>query len=403
MSEHEIRGARIQRLLRLALGLFFVGVLILAPPEGLRGLCWLVVGCHAVWSGAIGALVNAADARWVHYVWLGLFVDVFTLVALTLIADRSATTWTAHILLTGFFLVPLIAAAQLNPWICAAIAAPSVAVHLVSGLAIRHSSAEPVSSEVLSTAVLAAVSLGCVLLSQLQRSRVATITTLLEQQTTLLGEMVRVEQREQRALAETLHDGALQYVLAARQDLDGVADGEPGALDRVELGLAEASRLLRSIMTQLHPAVVDAAGLLPALHDLAATLQARRPLTVNVYTHNWDDTLRTPVDELLLSTARELMTNIAKHAQATAVRIELGRESGEARLRVADNGRGMSSVDLDARLVAGHLGLASRRIRLEAAGGGIQFNAADPRGTIVDVTVPLATDVWSPSPVQAKP
>jgi len=207
--------------------------------------------------------------------------------------------------------------------------------------------------------------------------------------TALLAEMVRVEQREQRELAETLHDGALQYILAARHDLEGAADGEPGALERIEVALSESSRLLRSIMTQLHPAVVETAGLLPALRDLAETLRARRQLTVDVHTCDWDDTLRTPVDELVLSTARELVTNIAKHAGASQVRVTLTRESGQVRLQVADDGRGMDGVDLQARLVSGHLGLASRRIRLEAAGGSLRFSPADPHGTIVDVTVPL--------------
>jgi two-component system NarL family sensor kinase len=75
--------------------------------------------------------------------------------------------------------------------------------------------------------------------------------------------------------------------------------------------------------------------------------------------------------------------------------IELARETGTARLRVADDGVGMAGVDLDARLGAGHLGVASRRIRLEAAGGRITFHHADPHGTIVDVEVPLDASISS--------
>jgi len=389
LTEHEYRGARVQRVLRVLLGLFLVGVLLFAPPEGGLALCWLVVACYGVWSGAVGFLIKAADARSLRYVWLALFVDMFTLVVLTLIADRSATTETAPLLLTGFFLIPVIAAAQLKPWICMVVSAPAVLVYLVSSLAIRDENFEPVSSVLLRSAVLVVVGLGCVLLSRLQRSRVATITQLLDERSALLAEMVQLEQREQRQLAETLHDGALQYVLAARQELESVEDGDPEAVGRVDLALGESSRLLRSIMTQLHPAVVETAGLLPALRDLAEALQTRRQLTARLQTRDWEDALRTPVDELLLSTARELVTNIAKHAEATQVRIELSREAGHAKLLVADDGRGMSGVDLDAKLGAGHLGLASRRIRVEAAGGSMRFTPAEPHGTVVDVTVPL--------------
>ena len=394
LIEHAFRGARIQRILRLLLGLFFVAVLIFQPPDQHLALCWLVVICYALWSLAVGALIRAGGVRSLHYAWLALFVDVVTVAALTLIADSSAQqSWAPYLLINGFFLVPVIAAAQLNPWISAIVAVPAVLVYLVASLLIRNVDADPISEIVLRTGLLAVVAIGCVLLSRVQRSRVSTIARLLDERNDLLAEMVTIEQREQRDLAETLHDGALQYVLAARQELEALDEGDPQAMERIDLALAETSRLLRSTMTQLHPAVVDTAGLLPALRDLVETVNARGQLSAELQTRNWDDSLRTPMDELLLTTARELVTNVVKHAQARTVSIELAREAGTATLRVSDDGVGMAGVDLDARLGAGHLGVASRRIRLEAAGGRITFNPADPHGTIIDVDVPLDASV----------
>ena len=394
LIEHAFRGARIQRILRLLLGLFFVAVLIFQPPDQHLALCWLVVICYALWSLAVGALIRAGGVRSLHYAWLALFVDVVTVAALTLIADSSAQqSWAPYLLINGFFLVPVIAAAQLNPWISAIVTVPAVLVYLVASLLIRNVDADPISEIVLRTGLLAVVAIGCVLLSRVQRSRVSTIARLLDERNDLLAEMVTIEQREQRDLAETLHDGALQYVLAARQELEALDEGDPQAMERIDLALAETSRLLRSTMTQLHPAVVDTAGLLPALRDLVETVNARGQLSAELQTRNWDDSLRTPMDELLLTTARELVTNVVKHAQARTVSIELAREAGTATLRVSDDGVGMAGVDLDARLGAGHLGVASRRIRLEAAGGRITFSPADPHGTIVDVDVPLDASV----------
>jgi two-component system NarL family sensor kinase len=398
LVEHAFRGARIQRILRLLLGLFFILVLILQPPDIHLAVCWLVVISYFVWTLAVGVFTRAGGVRALRFSWLALFVDVITVAALTLITDSSAErTWAPYVLINAFFVVPVIAAAQLNPWICAVVAAPAVLVYLLSSLAIRHVDADPISEILLRTGLLATVGLGCVLLSRVQRSRVSTIARLLDERTDLLAEMVTIERREQRELAETLHDGALQYVLAARQELEAVDDGDPEAVERIDLALAETSRLLRSTMTQLHPAVVDSAGLLPALRDLLATVNARGQLSAELQTQNWDDDLRTPIDELLLTTARELITNVVKHAQARTVVVELAREAGTATLRVSDDGVGMSGVDLDARLGAGHLGVASRRIRLEAAGGRISFRNADPHGTIVDVEVPLDTTDLSAS------
>ncbi len=156
LIEHAFRGAHIQRILRLLLGLFFVGVLIFQPPDQHLALCWLVVICYALWSIAVAALVRAAGVRSLHYAWLALFVDVFTVAALTLIADSSAQqSWAPYLLINGFFVVPVIAAAQLNPWISAIVAVPAVLVYLVSSLVIRKVDADPISEIVLRTGLLA--------------------------------------------------------------------------------------------------------------------------------------------------------------------------------------------------------------------------------------------------------
>jgi len=104
LIEHACRGARIQRILRLLLGLFFVAVLIFQPPDRHLAVCWLVVICYGLWSIAVGALIRAGGVRSLRYTWLALFVDVITVAALTLIADSSAErTWAPYLLINGFF------------------------------------------------------------------------------------------------------------------------------------------------------------------------------------------------------------------------------------------------------------------------------------------------------------
>jgi two-component system NarL family sensor kinase len=397
LLDHFYRGARIQRVLRLVLVAFFVATLLWVPPNDSRVLSWLIVACYAAWSLAIGVLVEAASVRVASYVWLSLFVDVLATAALTLVSDSSAAvTWTAYVVVNGLFLIPVVAAAQLNAWASAVVSAVAVASYVGSSLATRHvNDDEPWSVLVLRTAVLAAVGLGAVLLSRLQRHRVLAIGRLAEDRRELVDQLVVVEERERRDLAEHLHDGALQYVLAARQDLEDVGT-DPVAAERVDHALGEAIALLRSTLTQLHPAVVHEAGLLPALRDLTDGLARRSPLDVRLRTEGWDDETRTAADGLLLGTARELVTNVAKHARATRVEVALtleGDSSGprQARLVVTDDGVGLGDTDLAGRLREGHLGLASRRIHVEAVGGSLRVEAVEPHGTRVDVRVPVTT------------
>ena len=75
----------------------------------------------------------------------------------------------------------------------------------------------------------------------------------------LLDDLVHLEERESRELSERLHDGALQYVLAARLDLDDVrGSGNEEAVDRIERALAESTRMLRSTVSEFNPAVLEA-------------------------------------------------------------------------------------------------------------------------------------------------
>lgn len=381
-------AASIRRWLRVILVGFLVTVLIAVPPAQHAWLCWILVACYLAWSLAIYARSRGDLAPRVLLV--SLFVDLSALTALTVLTDLSAaSSWTPFLVMNGFFLIPLIAATQLSPALCAAVSVPTVLIYLASGLAIEDAGAEPVSYVLLQTLILAAVALGAVLLSRLHRSRTARITELLDDRNALLNSIIDLEGRERRSLAEALHDGALQYVLGARHELDNLAPADPQAAERIDEALTESARLLRGTMSLLHPAALAATGLVPALRDLIETTGQRSGLTVTLVTDGWSDGDRTGADELLLFSARELLGNVVKHAEATAVLVELGKDDQLARLVITDDGRGLGDVDLHERLAEGHLGLASRRARLKAFGGSLELRDAQPHGTVATVVVPL--------------
>jgi two-component system NarL family sensor kinase len=293
----------------------------------------------------------------------------------------------------GFFLLPIIAAAQLSPLVCGVVSTLAVVTYLATSAATHHDGTEPWSALALRTGLLGVLGLGCVLLSLVQRHRVLAISALATDRSRLVDELVDVEDRERQDLAEHLHDGALQYVLAARHDLEDVA-ADSVAADRVHHALGEAVRMLRSTLTQLHPVVLQEAGLLPALRDLSQDVARRGQLDVQLVADGWADATRTPVDQLLLGTARELLTNVVKHADAGSVVVDLSQQvlpdrRRIARLVVTDDGNGLAAEDLGDRLRAGHLGLASRRIHVEAVGGRLDIGPALPNGTRVEVVLPL--------------
>jgi len=387
--EHAARGVRLQLLLRVVLAVFVAVTVGVVPPVQGATACYAIVAAYAVWVVGFAAWARRGGPQVARWAWLALFVDLLVLASLTLVAGVAADeSWTATVLVNGFFLIPALAATQLRPDVCIAVVVPTVLVYLASSIATQTANDEPWASIALRTVVLAGVGAACVGLTRIQQSRVQTIGALLRDRTGLLDDLVHLEERERRDLSEQLHDGALQYVLAARQDLDDLRGGSnPEAGARVEHALGETSRLLRSTVTELHPAVLEHAGLAQALHGLAEA-QSRGDRAVEIELGAWPERVRTPVDSLLYGAARELLANAVKHAAASSVQLRLGLYGESARLVVADNGSGIPDGALAESLERGHIGLHSQRLRVQAAGGDLTIVPGRPSGTVVTVEVP---------------
>ena len=312
------------------------------------------------------------------------------------VAERHS--WTADTLVAGFVLIPLLAATQLRPLLCVEVSLCTLVMYVAASFATRSANGEPVSAILLRTSTVAALGAGCVGLCFVQRSRVMMIAGLAHERAELLAELLTVGQRERARLSEELHDGALQYVLAARHDLDDLdPDAEPAVSARIDHALTAASRMLRTMVSELHPAVLHEVGLSSALSELATREAARSHAALDLDLTGWPGR-RTRVDDLLFITARELLTNVSKHADAAQVAVSLRSEGGWARLAVADDGVGVDGSQLSDRLAQGHIGLATMRTRVTAAGGTLLIEPGESGGTSVTVTVPLEVEDPIPLP-----
>jgi signal transduction histidine kinase len=206
------------------------------------------------------------------------------------------------------------------------------------------------------------------------------------ERTRLLADALGAEERERRALAEALHDHALQNLFSARHELEEAAEtiAHP-ALDRADAAVAETIRQLRDAVFELHPYVLEEAGLKAALRSIAQQAASRASLAIQLdlrYEH------RHPRERLMFSVGRELLSNVVRHADASKVSVRLVERAHELELTVEDDGCGFPPERLTERLADGHVGLASQRFRLETAGGSMVIAAAPGRGTRVEVRLP---------------
>ncbi len=222
-----------------------------------------------------------------------------------------------------------------------------------------------------------------------RRTAEAEIAELSAARGRLVVQALDGEERARRRISETLHDGALQELLSARVDLFGLRGGDEAAIAGAQERLGAIIRRLREVMSALHPTVLHYGGLDAALHAVADEQAGASGFEAHVEV---DPAATGTRDALLLSVARELLTNAAHHADATRVQVTVRRENDAIVLEVLDDGVGLTGYRVAEAFGEGRIGLASCRERMEAVGGSFSLTTAPGAGLRVRASAPAGGD-----------
>ncbi len=197
-------------------------------------------------------------------------------------------------------------------------------------------------------------------------------------------------ENETRRLAHVLHDEAGQMLAAVYIALDGAVGRLPAAqrepFTTVRALLAGVEGQLRRLSHELRPTILDDMGLRPALEYLAEGIQQRYGIAIAV-AGSAGPRLPPALETALYRAAQEALNNIAKHAGATQVRIELQHSAGAVEMTVRDNGKGFEPSQCHHN----HgLGLAGMRERLHGVGGELAIHSAPGEGTELRIHATLS-------------
>jgi two-component system NarL family sensor kinase len=345
----------------------------------------LVLGAFAVWAAAVLALrALAARGRARPPAWLDRLEPVADLAAITALTYTSGGPFSETAM--AFFVLPVLAAARLRPALTAGWALGAIAAYVLLS-AVHPSAAEATGRVVSQVAYLALVGAAATLVAHVLNQRDAAIARLAEQRGRLASHALTAEEGERRRLAELLHDEAVQTLSLARQELtDFRRTGRDDAFERARGAIDETMAQLRGQIFELHPYVLDHAGLEAALGAMAERSAERTGAEVTVLV----DPLAARVhDELVVLLARELIENVAKHSGAAHVAVSVALDSEQLELQVRDDGRGFDpAARRAAALRDGHIGLASAEERVRSAGGELVVASRAGAGTTVRVTLP---------------
>ena len=206
-----------------------------------------------------------------------------------------------------------------------------------------------------------------------------------------------VDERER--ISRDLHDSVIQAIYAqtlALDDVPAMIQSEPdeGArrVDEAIDALHAVIRDVRNFIFGLRPVLLESGDLAEGLHHLGTELRRNGGVAVSVDVDASDPqaVAALPIETVaeLLAITREALSNVARHAGATACRVLLSTEHGTLRLEISDDGRGF-----DPRLDAerGHHGLANMRARASALGAEYDIGSGPSGGTRIILSLPLRT------------
>lgn len=216
----------------------------------------------------------------------------------------------------------------------------------------------------------------------------------------LTERITAVREEEKTRLAHEIHDEFGQVLSAMKMDLAYMArklqTADPAVLspqtaqllsrvDAMSSTIDSTIVKIRQIAIDLRPDLLDNLGLAEAINWYAEEFQNRSGITCHTMVPNTPFTVPPEAATALFRITQEALTNVARHSGATDVTISLANESGDAFLRIHDNGRGIHPEEM---VKTTSMGLLGMRERVHRFNGNCTISGSSGKGTTVTISIP---------------
>jgi len=217
-----------------------------------------------------------------------------------------------------------------------------------------------------------------------------------EQLRALAARLQQVREEERTRMAREVHDELGQALTGLKMELastrkaltvldDGDARDVDGRIRAMTSLIDEMIDSVRRIASDLRPVVLDELGLVAAIEWQARDFERRTGIQCDVAGSAPEVELDRETTTAVFRIYQEILTNAARHAEATRLEVSLSREDGRFVLRVADDGRGITRQETAGRDSLGLLGIRERAVIF---GGEVEIEGVAGSGTTVTVRVP---------------
>jgi signal transduction histidine kinase len=243
-------------------------------------------------------------------------------------------------------------------------------------------------STLLLGACLALSSVCAVLILRIATTLVHKITAQAEELARVSWHLLQNQEVLARRLSHEMHDELGQLLTALKTNFARHATlqcADPEWLADCNQLLKDSIRSVHEISLLLRPTILDDFGLPSALRWLCERFEERSGIEVH-YECSLAGRLSDDSETHLFRIAQEALTNVARHAGATAVQVRLWQEGDRVKLHVRDNGRGLPA---SAGVARQGLGLVGMRARARSAGGELTVHSSVGQGVLVEASIPL--------------
>ncbi|MBN3752278.1 PAS domain-containing protein [Paraburkholderia sp. Tr-20389] len=218
----------------------------------------------------------------------------------------------------------------------------------------------------------------------------------------LSANIQRAREEEKTRIARELHDDLGQQLAALKIECakngnragDGGAPKSSADMSNIYALIDQLVVSVRRIATDLRPAMLDDLGLLPAIEWFVERFSSRYPISVVQHIDAEDIDFNHDSSTAVFRIVQEALTNVARHAGASRVTLEIASSGSHCIVRIADNGHGCRN---DVRPSPNSFGLIGMRERVAALSGEVIVQTAPGQGFALTVLLPLsAVEAKSP-------
>ena len=215
----------------------------------------------------------------------------------------------------------------------------------------------------------------------------------------LSHQVLQAQEEERKRISRELHDEIAQVLTAVNLHLAILRREVPPNTKGIKRRIAHTQRLVEKSVTavqqfagQLRPPALDVLGLIPALRSYTEDFAKQTDLRIGFTSftlsrvQELDDDKRT----VLYRVAQEALINVARHAQASLVKVCIQKLHGVIRMEVKDNGKSFDVQRVLSTKRNKGLGLLGMRERVEMVGGRFAVESAPGKGTTIRAEIPFA-------------